>query len=296
MNALWASAAALAALLIDRGPFEPPPGGHLQGVTCHQVEEAAGTESGYECLISGSSDSAGYVVRSSGGRLTHLQLLPGADFDHAGGLQWSDDVVAVGVEDSRGKRHSEVQLWDWSGSEPRPLPHLTIARGGADAAPRAWTAGAVGLARHGAHHWLVVGNWDSDDLDFHRSNGLPLTDPEARFEPAGRWESGRADRKGWRPNDRWRDYQALQLFSRDPDTLLLVGLADRVADIFRLRPGQSLELVKIQELAVPLVDTSFRWGGGVTRSADGQWLFFATEKRLGKNTRLEIVRVPRLKN
>ncbi len=69
-----------------------------------------------------------------------------------------------------------------------------------------------------------------------------------------------------------------------------------MADVFRLRPGKSLELVKIQELAVPLVDTSFRWGGGVTRSADGQWLFFATEKRLGKNTRLEIVRVPRLKN
>ena len=278
----------LRTLPFERGAFVPPRGGHLQGVACRETTES------YGCIVSASSDTEAYVFRvewqgEAAGRVTHLERLPGDGLNHAGGIQRSGDVVAVGVEDSHGKRRSQVQLWHWSGEQPSLLSYLTLERGGPEAPPRAYTAGAVGLTEHAGRHWLVVGNWDSADLDFHRSNGAALADPSARFEPVARWSAAAADRGDWLPDREWRSYQSLQLFpAPQPDRLLLVGLTDRSADFYRVELAP-LRVVKTRVVGPLLRDARFRWGGGLGRGPSGGWRFWATGRTLSPRSHIEVV-------
>src|SRR6476660_4584326 len=79
-----------------------------------------------------------------------------------------DDILAPGYErsESGAAGTSVVLFYDVrSAASPTALDHLTIER-----TSSGQTAGAVGLSRDGASWLLLVANWDSDRLDFYRSD------------------------------------------------------------------------------------------------------------------------------
>ena len=68
-------------------------------------------------------------------------------------------------------------------ASPVALDHLTIERTSSGE-----TAGAVGLCRDGASWLLLVTNWNSDRLDFYRSDSDDLFATTTRFALVGTWE------------------------------------------------------------------------------------------------------------
>jgi len=230
------------------------------------------------------------------GRAIALRLLPAPPLNHAGGIQRSGEIVAVGVEDSDSKRRSQVQFWNFADPRaPFQLGHLAIDRGAKNGPTLRYTAGAVGFCQHASHHWLVVGDWDSVALDFFRSSG-PLETPTTRMESYGHWLLDSADRRSWQPNRTWRAYQALQLIPADDllppgsSGLLLLGLVDRHVDVYEVQWGKKIGLRKLADWRLPLEQASFLWSGGAERRPNGQWFFYATEKHGTEHTRIEIVR------
>ena len=217
-------------------------GYHLQGV---QALPGGGL------VLSGSAaESSYFFVADSEGRVRHLERLDEVRA-HAGGFQIDGGLLAVGIE-RQGERDggSEVRVFDVSDAfAPRALPHLTIRRA-------ALTAGAVGIASDARGALLVVGSWDSEQLDFHRLEGEP-SDPRARWSDPISW---RADREGLAPGSIGRDWPPYQ-------GVFLVGLADGALGLVGLYSG------------VPFVGHDH---------ADFHWLTF------GQDGRPEIVRFARL--
>ncbi|MGI9646422.1 MAG: hypothetical protein ACR2O6_14035 [Ilumatobacteraceae bacterium] len=266
-------------------------GGHLQGVGA--VDErtlALSASSKAEATVAfvewadrigfGTGTSIGHVV--VGDRTLH----------HAGGLQIADDVLAVGVE--AGEVRSRVVFLDVADANaPSLIDHLAFERPGPGQAPenKRWTAGAVGLTRRGHGYLLVVGSWDSAQLDFYEStggasDGGELRDPGCSFRHVSAWDSDGADRTGWKDGN-YGAYQSVNLIMSTTGGVFFVAGN-------RNRSGEDwidLFSVDLSDPAAPRVakedkrhltcrdDASFRWAGGLV--VDGEDLHaIAAEKNL----------------
>jgi hypothetical protein len=144
------------------------------------------------------------------------------DFNHIGGIQVTDDILAAGYErsESGASGTSVVLFYDVrDAASPAALDHLTIERNSAGE-----TAGAVGLCRHGETWLLMVANWDSNRLDFYRSDGDNLLAGETRFAPVGSWQFS-VDGFGTGSIDNsWGTYQNINLFADKQSLLWSVGM------------------------------------------------------------------------
>ena len=116
-------------------------------------------------VVSGStkSSSASYFyVADVGGNVVNVTHIEQGRYSHAGGIQVCGNILAVGVEQPGNRTGgSKVCFYDLTNPNlPSRLP-LTIPRD-------PYTAGAVGLTRFGSNYLCVVGDYNSERLDFYQ--------------------------------------------------------------------------------------------------------------------------------
>lgn len=305
--ALAAVSAESEVLQFSCGAFTFPAGGHLQGIQL-APGDAAGRR---RVAISHDSQTVAYLVTvdfpaaesqdSSAGRLAFVQQLPSdgqaPPLRHAGGMQISGTILAVGVEDNQAKKRSQIQFWNIADDGRfQQLTHLTIAR--ASDVPKVATAGAVGLLEHGDGHLLAVGNWDCRAIDFYRSNGRPLADPDCRFEHLLKWQADAAATDDWKPDNVRGMYQSVNLIADAAGNLYLLGFdttpaGQDVVDLFAvdLKQDAAHSLRKVSRKQVSLQgENHFRYAGGAA-VRDGKLLILSGERsfNLLGETRLNVL-------
>ena len=253
-------------LISDEITAQIPEGGHLQGI------QAVGNK----IYISGSSHATGYlaIFKGDGVKLDFLGIkeLSQKPFTHAGGMQISNNWLAVGCEDPVGKKKSMVVLQDVtnSGSLAGPPSYALKREGNKNLA----TAGAVGLLKRDNHFLLAVASWDSRTIDFYTSNHLYPTRSDFAFTYWATWDSDLAERKEW-VDKRFIAYQNIQLFE-DGTGIYLVGTGTdtkkrHVADVFELKTDtkkyEMLTKVRSRNFRVE-GSASFRNGAGLVQDGE----------------------------
>ena len=270
--------------------------GHLQGVGCIDPKTLAISTSGeYQALVIfvGWQDPIG----TGDGEIIGTVAVGHHPLGHAGGLQIADDVLAVGIEDARAKDRSRIVLLDVTNPESATsLDHLAFDRpaDGETRAVKRWTAGAVGLARTATGYLLVVGSWDSAELDFYHSTSHDLRNPTCRFRHVATWSSDRADRSSW-VDDSWASYQSLNVVTSHDGRQFMIG-GNRNADDEDWIDLYEIELTAPAERRLTKIakkhltcrsGASFRWSGGIA-AASTQLHAIATERDLHERTTVNI--------
>jgi hypothetical protein len=159
-------------------------------------------------------------------------------FNHFGGIQVSDNFLAAGYErfESGAAGTSVVLFYDVRNiASPGALNHLTIER-----SLSGETAGAVGLCRDGDSWLLLVANWDSDRLDFYRSDSDDLFATTTRFALVGTWQFSANGLGTGSVDDRWGTYENISLFADENGSLWFVGM-----ETVFLRPDIGIEPLKL---------------------------------------------------
>lgn len=204
-------------------------------------------------VITGSADGTGYFYLTDPALKVINVIEPkykDKDYDHLGGGQVTENILAVGYEGLSGgaKGTSAVLFYDISDvGSPSHLTHLTI-----DREKEFSTAGAVALAKQSDHWLLVVANWNAARLDFYKSSGLDLSQDDTHFgTPFCSWKAANNDGPGW------GGYQNINLFCghgsdlQTPD-LWMVGMHTKSyicnedwADLYQIHiSGNDASLVK----------------------------------------------------
>ncbi|WP_406700889.1 hypothetical protein V5E97_19050 [Singulisphaera sp. Ch08] len=285
----------------ERGNLVAPDGGHLQGIQVRRDQKRD-----FAFLSHDSKTEAYFLIVEfprhfvGKGRVLHLQRLPSDGEEpplrHAGGIQLCGDVLVLGLEDNQAKLRSEIQFWNVrTPDRPIQMTHLTIRRRGAETDQ---TAGAVGLAKRKDGHVLAVANWDSRAMDFYISNGKSLQDPQCRFSFAARWDSSKADRRAWQPNDNLGAYQAINLIADADGELCLLGFnttsqSKDFVDLFHVDLNQtSAQLTKLANKRMMLTNGNhFLYGGGMFFLEDTLQIL-SSEGRLNKEACINIITGP----
>ena len=254
-------------LLCKQRDFIIPAGGHFQGIQQAQIG------GDLFAIISGSSDTDSYLVlaalEDSTVQPVSLKRLLGRPFKHAGGFQVRGDYLAVGIEDNDAKNSSKIWILELSqllGSE-RPRPIVEIERRGEY---KRATAGAVGLAKLGGRHLLLVATWDSATIDIYTSNGKTFGDAAFEFRLRETWDADKADRSNW-SDQHYAAYQNINLVVDRKDRVFTVAFAKTgdsdIADIFELKLEEAVPTTKrLQKSGRRIFDcrrTDFRSGSGL---------------------------------
>jgi hypothetical protein len=175
-------------------------------------------------VVSGSGSQSGYIyfADQSSFKITGVLTPVVRDFNHIGGIQVAEDILAAGYErlESGAMGTSTVLFYDLRDSaSPAALDHLTIDRTSAGD-----TAGAIGLSRDGDTWLLLVANWDSERLDFYRSSGEDLFAVGTRFVPVGTWQYSLNGLGDGSINNSWEAYENINLFADTDGSLWFVGM------------------------------------------------------------------------
>ncbi len=289
-------------LQFQRGDLDVPAGGHVQGVQLRYDAE----HHRYLAFLSHDSVRQAYVVvvafdesltdaLADEGHVLHVHRFPEGRLRHAGGIQLHGNILAVGLEDNRSRDRSEVQFWDTTNPAAwKPLAHLTIFRRGE---PKDQTAGAVALTVAGESHLVAVANWDSEAIDFYRSDSKALNDPACRFRHMSRWTRQEAETSGWLPDSSFGRCQAINLFSDGDSGITLYGLHQDsggrdVADRFRVNPDSSPNGILMKTASTICVfpaDCHFKYGGGMSMQNGRPWIL-ATPRALHNPALISVVK------
>lgn len=199
-------------------------GGHFQGIQRMDVADST------YFIITGSSEDEAYFIiagkTSNKYEIIQKKEISKNPYRHAGGIQIVGDYLVVGIEDNQKQNVSQVLIFDIK--EPdKPIgePILTIQREGKK---KLATAGAVAMTKVGREYLLIVGSWDSDTLDFYRSNGKNLgelnTDGKSLCELnyCFMWNKDYSNRNSWCDN-KWGNYQNINLINDLNDNIFLIG-------------------------------------------------------------------------
>ena len=175
-------------------------------------------------VVSGSGSQSGYIYFADQSSLKIIGVLTPVvrDFNHIGGIQVAEDILAAGYErlESGATGTSVVLFYDVrDAASPAALDHLTIDRTSAGD-----TAGAIGISRDGDTWLLLVANWDSERLDFYRSSGDDLFAVGTRFVPVGSWRPSVNGLGAGSINNGWEAYQNINLFADRDGSLWFVGM------------------------------------------------------------------------
>ncbi len=264
-----------------------PSGGHLQGI---QRTDIGGKE---YFIISGSSDDAAYFIvvgrTSRGYSIVQRNIICGEPCRHAGGIQLIGNYLAVGVEDNLERDRSRVHFFHIANpEEPIADPIVTIQREGPE---KLATAGAVAVAKRARDYLLIVGSWDSDTLDFYRSNGVTLGESGCKFTYWQTWSKNDARKDNW-CDDVWGSYQNLNLISDIHDRLFLVGYycnADNedYIDLYSLdlnKPSSEMIRKESSKIAKCKQGASFKYGGGAYIKDEDSLVSYACERNCRDTT------------
>ena len=201
-----------------------PSGGHFQGI---QRLDANGS---VYFIITGSSEDEAYFI-VVGKTLDKYEIIQKKEisrnpYRHAGGIQVVGDYLVVGIEDNQKQNVSQVLIFDIK--EPDKSigePILAIHREGKK---KLATAGAVAMTKIRDEYLLIVGSWDSDTLDFHKSNGISLSERDSNgksvceFSYRFRWDKDKSNRDNW-CDSKWGNYQNINLINDLNDNIFLIG-------------------------------------------------------------------------
>lgn len=258
-------------------------GGHFQGVAYLNIRTLA---------ISSSGDDIAKVfllrwrtqIGEGEGELIREIVVGNSPFNHAGGIQISDNVLAVGVEDFNGRKKSKVKFFDLRDfRRPIELGHLEVNR--SSNIKKRKTAGAVGLIKLNDRYLMITGSWNSETIDFYYSNMEDLLNTSCRFELFDSWEIAKENKNDWIDKN-WGGYQFLNLVSFDNSNIYLIGGHNSSPhdwiDLYKIElasPPSHVRLVKVSKRHLFCdPDPSFEFAGGII--IDGTRLHvIATEEK-----------------
>lgn len=256
-------------------------GGHIQG-----IQQLSYNQSNY-FILSGSSDLYSYYAIAKTGRqnmtISVNQILQ-KPFKHAGGFQVYEGLMAIGVEDNDEKNKSKVFIFSMDNPEKPPEePLAIIERMGTF---KRATAGCVGITVINEKVLVVVGDWDTEHLDFYRIDHQKLYQEGATLELEYSVNSKKIDKSDW-IDDRWLSYQNINFIKDDLDQLLLAGLTSNekgdILDVFEIKSPdlRTFSLQKVYSRNFGILDqTKFRWGAGIHIHENGEISVLSTEEHI----------------
>ncbi len=234
-----------------------------------------------EFIVTGSADDEGYFyLTDQNHKIVKVIAPPSNGYNHLGGSQVTNDILAVGYEQlSAGRKGtSKVIFYNVENiHNPQPLDHLTITRNDNDS-----TAGAVALTNVGDHWLLIVANWSAARLDFYKSNIEDLIQPDATFgSPFVSWPSAADGNNG----SGWGGYQNINLFQGKHggglyDDLWFVGM--HTNNYFSNEDWADLYQLHIANGAVSITkkrNKHFIRSGKGPRFRNGSGLFFDRDRK-----------------
>jgi len=260
-------------------------GGHLQGVQLIQ-----GDTSNY-AILSGSSDSYSYfsvVKLGAESEMISVNKLMDKPFKHAGGFQIFQNYLAVGIEDNSKKDKSKVCIYDISEPEnPSLKPLSVIERKGK---PLRSTAGCVGITKYKNKALVVVGDWDTKNIDFYSCNVDEIDKNSFKIEAS--IDTEKLSKENWIDNN-WHPYQNINLFTFSND-LYFIGLGqnnnqENIADLFSLKEDSSNNF-RFKKLATKTFncekESSFKAGAGIVLSETVEMKIISCGYNIGNSTQL----------
>ena len=256
--------------------------GHIQGI---QLYKSGGSDFLY---MTRSNSDAAYLIKarleSDTATMVAVDTLMLAPYGHPGGFQITEHYLAVGMEDFKARNTSRVKIYDLrKGAKSWSEPLHVIKR---DGKYERVTAGAVGLTRIGRHMLLVVGNWDSRDLDFYICQVDKFERGEEGFQLIQEMNMAQQSREGW-SDPQWRGYQNINLFNDGGDNLYLVGMERGGTDLYRLTVSKGkvsainpksrnpFQITKLASTQFKVSgNASFNAGAGLYRYPGGELVLF----------------------
>lgn len=257
-------------------------GGHLQGV------QLISQQNQNYALLSGSSNSQSYFVVIKMGKsseVTKIQKILDKPFKHAGGFQFYQDFLAVGIEDNDARNHSFVMIFDVSDVAAIPnKPLIKIERKGTF--ERA-TAGCVGLVQLRDRWLMVVGDWNTEHLDYYVTAGEQMDS----FSLVQSSTTKELNRTGW-IDDEWLPYQNLN-FILHQEELYLTGMTSddkdkNIIDLYTVERSatHSFRLQKIASKTLVSQGGKFIWSAGL-QIKDGLIIqIISSDRNLNETSRL----------
>ncbi len=269
----------------------PAKGGHIQG-----IQKMIRNESEYY-IVTGSSSSYSYysILKKDKveNRLITIQHILGNPFRHAGGFQINKNLMAIGVEDNQKKNRSKVLIYEVNNPESIPAePWITIDRFGTS---KRATAGCVAITELDKKVIIIVGDWDTVNLDFYVIERKLIEADSAALTVEYTINTRTADKSDW-IDEAWLSYQNINLLQDKDGEIWLAGTATNMAnenilDLYKLTIDQFkvFSLTKIISKNFGFnPDTSFRWGAGVYISGDQSIQILATPENIDDQTTIYI--------
>ncbi len=265
-------------------------GGHLQGVQYLNYKQ-----NDYY-IFSGSSDSYSYYSVVKMGKeksVISVNKIRTKPYKHAGGFQIYNGYMAIGVEDNNERDKSEVYIYRIDNPEDLPREPLEIIE--RIGTPKRGTAGCVGIIEIGDYVIVVVGDWDTEHLDFYNIKRKKLGIGGESFELKYSINTENIDKSEWN-NNSCLPYQNLNFIKDDFDNLYLVGMAtndneENILDLFRIETEEfsTFKLRKIHtKRFAQNEDSKFNWGAGVYISDDNKLRMFSCGAHILKKSEIYI--------
>ena len=265
----------------------PNEGGHLQG-----IQKLKHKESNYYFLSGSSSEHSYYTIIRTTDKSSMLishNLILEKPFKHAGGFQIYDNLMAIGVEDNEEKNRSKVFIFQIENPEKPPEKPLAIIERFGTA--KRGTAGCVAINQIGEKVLVIVGDWDSVNLDFYViSRELLGVDPNALILEYS-LNSRKIDKKNW-IDPEWRSYQNINLIQDQSGQLYIAAMTSSssggdLLDLYAVST-QDLKSFSLQKIYSrnfgSNAETKFRWGAGLYVSSNQLQILATPENILEKTT------------
>lgn len=265
-------------------------GGHLQGIQYYQYNQ-----NDYY-FMSGSSDSYSYysVVKiGEENSVISINKILDKPFKHAGGFQIYCGHMAIGIEDNSERDKSKVFIYRIDNPENLSLEPLDIIE--RVGTPKRATAGCVGIIEIDEYLLVVVGDWDTEHLDFYRIEKDKLGTSDVTFELVYSINIEKLDKSDW-INDIWLSYQNINFIRDDSDNLYLTGMAsnkneENILDLFKIETEEYLEF-EIRKIStkcfVKSIDSNFNWGAGVHLTNERLLKIFSCGANITKESKITI--------
>jgi hypothetical protein len=247
-------------------------GGHLQGI------QRISRNGKHYLILSGSSATHSYyavIDEATENHVTSIVKIMEKPYKHAGGFQVCEHMMAIGIEDNDAKNRSRVLLFDLSDPEnPPDKPVFEIERSGPKYRS---TAGCIALTRMSDKWILIVGDWDTKNLDFYITENADCPGKNNPFYHIYAIETKKMDKSDWVTSS-WLSYQNINLIRSGSGQLFLAGFTSNsknedIADLFEIEVAQN-HVFHVKKVAAKNFGlnnkTKFRWGAGIERTTDDQ--------------------------
>jgi hypothetical protein len=142
---------------------------------------------------------------------------------------------------------------------------------------------------------LVVGDWDTENLDFYQLDRNKHYPEGTAFDPMYSINMKKVDKTDWVSQD-VPSYQNINFIKTDSGQLYLAGMGpntndENILDLFQMyRPdSSSFTLKKIISKRFPKnLHTGFRWGAGIAINPKGELSVLSTEESIDDLTNIYI--------